>query len=229
MESWAPLDLACDWDNVGLQIGDREKSVSRVLVSLDVDAQALAYLDTHEVDLVITHHPLFFKPISKVDLQTDIGQITARFLKKDMALYSAHTNLDAAEDGVTDALIRTFGLDPEAAVCCEGGIAKWLKLKNPLDLESFKGARLAGQVHASALSKVAFCGGSGKSFIPELIRLGIDTFVTGEVGYHDEVSAKLNGLMLVLLGHKASETCILPKIKERILAKYPQLDIVICD
>ena len=109
---WAPPELAAPWDNVGLQIGDTSQRVSSVLLSLDVDTECLTQLDVDDYDLVITHHPIFFKPLKQVLFDSDMGAILETFLKLKVSLLSLHTNLDAAEGGVNDALIGAYGITP---------------------------------------------------------------------------------------------------------------------
>ncbi|MBT5856076.1 Nif3-like dinuclear metal center hexameric protein [bacterium] len=230
MDEWAPQELAAAWDNVGLQIGDVEWPVKSVLVALDVDAACLEQVASNKYDLVITHHPLFFNSIRSIDLRTDIGRIVWTFIKSNTALFSAHTNLDVVPDGVNDTLCKAYGFEPKTGEAFDKGFGKWFECseRRLSDLESIMPCRVAGAKTIDNINRVGFCGGSGKSIIQELPNKGINVFITGEVGYHDEVFCELNGIVLILLGHKESEDPVLPVIKERLLAQFPgiQIDVI---
>ena len=111
MESVAPSRLAEEWDNVGLQIGDRKQTVETIRVALDPTPDVVAGAAKDGIDLLITHHPLIFHPLKAVDLDTPMGFIVQTALKHRMAIYSAHTNLDSASDGLNDILASRIGLN----------------------------------------------------------------------------------------------------------------------
>lgn len=228
LHDWAPPSLAADWDNVGLQIGDVKGSVSSVLIALDVDKACLATLETTPVDLVITHHPIFFKPLKNIRYDLEMGKILQSFISAKRHLFSMHTNLDAAEDGVNDALIEQYGLDPELGTPMVEGIGKSFKLKTERSIESFLEVlpgKLVGHKEIASVKRVGFCGGAGRSLLNKAYALDLDLFITGEVGYHDEVTAETNGLSILTLGHRESEVFGLTKIKDKLHAKFPSLDI----
>jgi dinuclear metal center YbgI/SA1388 family protein len=112
LEKWAPKSLAESYDNPGLQIGHFHHEVKKVLLAVDVDSQVLDLLNEQSYQLIVTHHPLLFKPLSCINTGTAVGRIIEQFIKKDIALYSMHTNLDIAPGGVNDCLIQAFGFDP---------------------------------------------------------------------------------------------------------------------
>ena len=111
LEAWAPPRLAYDWDNVGLQIGTLDKPVSRVLVTLDVLENVADEAIVKKADLIIAHHPMLFRPFNKLDTNTTAGRVIQKLIKHNIAVYAAHTNLDAAENGVSDMLARRLGLE----------------------------------------------------------------------------------------------------------------------
>jgi dinuclear metal center YbgI/SA1388 family protein len=111
MEAVAPSRLAEEWDNVGLQIGDRKRTVETIRVALDPTPDVVAAAAKDGVDLLITHHPLIFHPLKVIDIETPMGFIIQTALKHRMAIYSAHTNLDSASDGLNDILASRIGLN----------------------------------------------------------------------------------------------------------------------
>lgn len=127
MEKWAPKSLAYDWDNVGLQVGTLNKSVSKVLVTLDVIEAVVDEAVEKGVDLIIAHHPLFFKSLSQLDIDSRRGRILHKLLKHNITVYAAHTNLDIADGGVSDMLADLIGMK-EREVLAENYKESLLKL-----------------------------------------------------------------------------------------------------
>ena len=110
LEAWAPAGSAQDYDNVGLQIGDADRSVESAVLALDATPEVLAEATAHDADLVVTHHPLLFQPLDSVTADGYVSTLALRFAEAGIGLYSAHTNLDAAPDGVSFALADRLGL-----------------------------------------------------------------------------------------------------------------------
>lgn len=110
IEHLFPLELAEDWDNSGLQLGSLQSEASRIMVCLDITESILNQAEENGANLIITHHPLFFKGIKCLNLDSPTGNIIGRLIKKDITVYSAHTNLDAGEKGLNQLLAETLGL-----------------------------------------------------------------------------------------------------------------------
>jgi dinuclear metal center YbgI/SA1388 family protein len=109
-ENWAPRGIAWERDNVGLQVGSMNQRVQRILVSLDVTDEIVAEARRIRADLIISHHPLLFHPAKVVDTDERVGRILAQLLRRKIALYAAHTNLDFTRDGVSFTLAERLGL-----------------------------------------------------------------------------------------------------------------------
>jgi len=117
IEKFAPKSLAQEWDNVGLQVGSANAEISKVLVCLDLTDDILEEAISQGANLIITHHPLIFKPQKKISLDTPLGKKIAKLIKHDLVVYSAHTNLDITWGGVNDVLVEKLGLlKPEVLV-----------------------------------------------------------------------------------------------------------------
>ncbi len=110
MEAWAPKYLAYDWDNVGMQIGSFQKPVNKVMVSLDVLESTVDEAIANNIDLIIAHHPLLFKPLKQLNMDSPKGRIIRKLLAHDISVYAAHTNLDTARGGVNDMLCDRLGI-----------------------------------------------------------------------------------------------------------------------
>ncbi|MBI4775291.1 MAG: Nif3-like dinuclear metal center hexameric protein [Deltaproteobacteria bacterium] len=111
LEVLAPPHLAEDWDEVGLQIGDPDRSLDSVLLALDPSLEALHKAKSLEFQLIVTHHPLFFKPLKRLHYHDPVTQFVKLALEHDIAVFSAHTNLDATSGGVNDVLARLLGIE----------------------------------------------------------------------------------------------------------------------
>ena len=110
MEKIAPSNLAEDWDNVGLQVGQKNWPVKKVWVSLDPALDIVANACQNDADLLITHHPLIFKPLCSVDFDTTTGSIIRMAARRKIAIFSSHTNLDIVAEGLNDVLAEAIGL-----------------------------------------------------------------------------------------------------------------------
>jgi dinuclear metal center YbgI/SA1388 family protein len=111
MGELAPARLAEDWDNVGLQVGDLSQEVENVLLALDFNQQVLAEAVEKDCQLIITHHPFIFNGIKSVDAQNESGKLIYKLIKNNISLFSAHTNLDIADDGLNDYLIEKLDVE----------------------------------------------------------------------------------------------------------------------
>ncbi|SFP21286.1 dinuclear metal center protein, YbgI/SA1388 family [Salibacterium halotolerans] len=110
-EGWAPRSLALEKDNVGLMVGTLNKPVHRVLTTLDVSNEVVDEAVEKDIDLIIAHHPLIFKPMASIETSGGKGSIIEKCMKHDIAVYAAHTNLDIADGGVNDMLADALGLE----------------------------------------------------------------------------------------------------------------------
>src|SRR5699024_4500534 len=109
-EEWVPKHLASDWDNVGLQIGNLGSPVNKIMVTLDVTEEVVKEAIDLDVNLIISHHPLLFKPLKQINLSQPIGRIIQLLIKHDITVYSAHTNLDIVQGGVNDLIADALNL-----------------------------------------------------------------------------------------------------------------------
>ena len=110
LEKHYPLNLAEEWDNVGLQVGSMGREVSKVVVALELDHQVLDRAWQENADLIITHHPLIFKALPSIKVDSPVGSLIRKLIMADISLYTAHTNLDNASRGVNQLLAETIGL-----------------------------------------------------------------------------------------------------------------------
>lgn len=110
LKKWAPLSLKESWDNPGLLIGNPQETVEHVMVTLDVMMETVDYAIAHDIQMIISHHPVIFDGLKALRTDTYDGEMYQKLLAHHIAVYSAHTNLDSADGGVNDVLARLLGL-----------------------------------------------------------------------------------------------------------------------
>jgi dinuclear metal center YbgI/SA1388 family protein len=116
-EQFSPKSLAMEGDKIGLQVGRLNKKVDRVMIALDVLEDVIDEAIEKNVQLIIAHHPIIFRPLKNVLTDTTQGRMVEKLLKHDIAVYAAHTNLDVAKGGVNDLLATALELqEPEVLV-----------------------------------------------------------------------------------------------------------------
>lgn len=111
LEAWAPKTFAYDWDNVGLQVGSISDKTEAVLVTLDVNDAVVDEAIRLGANVIVSHHPMLFKPLKTIDFNTPKGKLVRKLIKHDITVYASHTNLDIAEGGVNDLLAEKIGIE----------------------------------------------------------------------------------------------------------------------
>lgn len=216
--------LAEPWDAVGLVCGDPDDRVRSVLFAVDPVAAVVDEAIERGVDLLVTHHPLFLRPVHGVAATTFKGRTVHRLLRHGIALYTAHTNADAAELGVSDALAAVLGLHatrplvPATDATDEPrGLGRVGELTRPEPLAAFvervaaalpvttQGVRAAGDPERP-IRTVAVCGGAGDGFFDAVRAAGVDAYVTADLRHHPASEAlEAGGPALVDAAHWATE------------------------
>ena len=220
----APLDTAEEWDNPGLLIGSPAAPVERVLVALDATPAALEAARRMDAQLLVTHHPVIFRPLRALDAAAVPYQAAAAGI----AVVSAHTNLDKASGGVNDTLAALLGLT--AVQPGEDGMSRIGLLPAPVDARTFAaqvGARLHTAVRVNGdrpVQRIAVCGGSGGEFIPALSTRA-DAYVTGEVRHHEWLLAEEQGLTVLEAGHYATEVPVVDTLCRWLGEAFPRLTV----
>ncbi len=246
IEEWAPADLAEPWDNAGLQLGDPDSVVSRVVVCLDITSKLLAFVKAKNAQMVISHHPLLFHPIKSFDLSRVVPRLLAGFLNQGTAIFSAHTNLDSARGGVSDILARDMGLInviplvPSANLEDCTGLGRVGDLPGPRRLdEIFK--LLVDSLDITALSfvgdpsfivkRIALCGGAGSDLWKAALEKGADLYISGEIKHSTAIEAMELGKAIIDAGHFFTERPVVKAIAEYLVEfaqkNYWDLDIAI--
>ncbi|GHT78498.1 hypothetical protein AGMMS50262_21210 [Bacteroidia bacterium] len=232
LEEFAPLDLQEKWDNSGIQVGDVTQNVRGILLCLDVTEEVIDEALEMDCNLIVSHHPLLFKPLQSLTGKTYIERGVIKACKNDLVVYSAHTNLDNVVGGVNFRLAEKIGLLDVQPLNLEGaGVVGQLpaeedeesflqRIKSIFQLQSLKHSPFTGR----KIREVALCGGSGAFLIKDVIAYGADVFLTGEAKYNDYYDVE-NRILLAVLGHYESELCTKELFFDIISKKIPNFAI----
>ena len=208
-----PEDLREIWDNDGLMCSsDDGREVKRALVTLDVTEDIVDYAISHDIDLIVSHHPLIFKPLASVTEDSHVARKVIKLIKNDVSVMSFHTRADKVEGGVNDILAEILGLK-NVAPFGEGDLGRIGTLPEELNMEDFsyllKGLLDCDGVKVSdaliPVQRVAVVGGDGKSYVSAALKAGADTFVSGRIGYNVMAEAGEMGINLIEAGHFFTE------------------------
>lgn len=231
IERLAPMRLAEEWDNPGLQVGSHSRPVGKVLVALDPTPSALEEAVKIGAQMLFTHHPLIFTPLYRLDINRGPGRVASRAIVEGIAIVSAHTNLDMAVGGINDQLAALFGLrnvhvlkkskDPEFP---GAGLGRVGDLPEPLSLGEVVRrtkalleaplVRWVGDPDRN-IRRVAVIGGSGGSLVPLVPGAGADALITGDVDHHRALEAADLGVALIDGGHFHTEKTGLMRFVDR--------------
>ena len=237
LETLAPAHMKYDWDNVGLLCGSREKDVKKILVALDPFMDVCEEAAQIGADLIVTHHPLIFRPCKSVTDEDPVGKSILYLVGHDIAAVNAHTNLDCAPGGVNDTLAKTLGLtdvqiiDPigEDYGLLRTGFVKEQTLEAFMQTvkENLGTPVLRYADGGKTVSCVAVGGGSCGDEYEAAIRAGCDTFVTADVKYNQFWDAGELGLNLIDAGHYYTENPICAVLAEKLSEAFPEAEIVL--
>ena len=231
----ANIKLAEKWDNVGLMLGNYNDEVNKVLVCLDVTTAVVDEAIDNGINLIVSHHPLIFKPLKSLNFIDDFkSNIIRNLIQNNISVISFHTNLDSAALGLNDYLAKKLKLEEisplfEHELDQNSGLGRIGKLSNDMNLEEFikylKNQFKLETVSAvignnKKISSVAILGGSGADFIYSIP--DVDIYLTGDVGYHaalDTIEMKKN---IIDIGHFSEHL-----VKELLQDYISELNIVV--
>lgn len=224
LNSRIPCELSCSWDNDGLMCCPQpQREVKRVLVTLDVTAEAVEEAIAGGYDLIASHHPLIFKGLKSINDENHIADKAIKLIQNGISVFSFHTRLDALSGGVNDCLAALLELDGVESFG-EEGIGRIGELKRELTAEEL-GSLVKELLGAEAVlvadggrkcRKVAVLGGEGGDDIGAAISSGADAYVSGRLGYHAMTDAPEMGMTLIEAGHFYTEQPVCTVLRELI-------------
>ncbi len=224
IDSFAPFNAQCEWDNSGMIVGESFKTVNKIAVVLDITPEAVKAAAEMNADLIVSHHPVIFRAVKRF---TD-NDPAFSLAKHGIAAICAHTSLDIAKGGVNDALAAALGFE-NAYPLTESGEASMVRVAEVNDISAkdlamlcteklSTGVRLADC--GNKIRKVALCGGAGADFIEEVKNAGCDAYITGDVSHHEFLDAKALGLTLIAAGHFETENPVVAVIAQKLKENF---------
>ena len=219
-----PDTLREEWDNDGLMCApDVTREVSKVLLTLDVTEELVDYAIEQGFDLIVSHHPLIFKPISAINEHNHIARKLIKLIENEISVFSFHTRADKVKGGVNDRLCELLGIEGTEPFG-EGELGR-VGFVEQMTLEDFlykvKTTLGADVVKYSdgynSVRRVALVGGDGKDFVADAIRVGADTYLSGRISYNVMEEAAEMGINLIEAGHYFTEQPLMEFFKEILL------------
>lgn len=238
LERIAPLRLAAEWDSVGLLVAPRGETVRRVLTCLTLTPEVAAEAVRERIDLVLTHHPLPFRPIGRITPDTGTGRVLLALVGAGCGVWSSHTAWDSAAGGINDQLAALAGLaqpgpitpdavDPAVGFGRMGSAASGMTVAGLARRLSEKlgatGVQLVGD-RDRPVGRVGIVCGSGGDLVAQVAAAGCTTLVTGELKLHQALEALAAALAVIAVGHHASEHFALVELGRRLAADLPDLE-----
>lgn len=224
----APEHYACDWDNVGLLVGDARKEIHRIYIALDATKETIEEAITLQADMLLTHHPMIFKGLRKINQEDFTGKRVISLIQADIAYYAMHTNFDIK--GMADIAADRMELKEceVLEVICEDpqgiqGIGKIGMLPEAIEVRgcaelvkkvfNIDQVKVYGNLNEKVV-RVAIYPGSGKGAIGEALRSGAQVIITGDIDHHEGIDAAAQGLAVIDAGHYGIEKIFIPYMKQ---------------
>lgn len=247
IEAAYPRQYAMDWDNVGLLAGRDDKEVCRIYVALDVTDEVIENAVVHKADMLITHHPLIFSGMKRINNCDYIGNCVLRLIQNDISYYAMHTNYDVM--GMAELSMKKLGIEKSEVLevtCVEEypdecgnkrieGIGRIVELESEVTIkeccERVKNAfqlstvRLYGNPD-SRVKRIAICPGSGKSVIPVSLAKGADVLITGDIGHHEGIDSVAQGMAIIDAGHYGIEHIFIEDMKAYLEKSTKEIEVV---
>ncbi len=212
-----PKTLAYSWDNVGMLAGSKKKEIKKVLLTLDVTPTVVDEAIDWGADLIISHHPLIFDGIKSFSEESSKVNMYVKIIRNNLAVYSAHTNMDRAERGINQRLSEIFGLKNTEILEDETGLGRIGDMEKTTLFEFAKTVkeklntpmvRVSGNPD-SKISKVAIGSGGCSDLYPLAISKGADVLLTADLKYHTAIDAYFDGISIIDAGHYPTEIIVM--------------------
>jgi dinuclear metal center YbgI/SA1388 family protein len=233
------VNFAEDWDNIGLLVGRRDKDVDTVYIALDATDEVVEDAINVGADMLITHHPLIFKKMGRVNTDDFIGRRVYNLIRNDISCYAMHTNFDVM--GMADAAADELGLKDREVLdvtyeddISKEGCGRVGSLKSCMSVEELAklvkrkfnvpNVRVFGDL-GDIVKVAAIIPGSGGSFIDNAIKMGADVIITGDIDHHEGIDAVAKGLVVIDAGHYGIEKLFIPYMEEFIKRELPKIKI----
>lgn len=237
LEQLAPFHLAEEWDNVGLLVGRRERTVQKVMTCLTITPASAAEAVAAGADLIVVHHPLPFAPLKRLTDDTTAGRLLLELIAARVAVFSAHTAFDSAGEGINQQLAEGLGLRRILPLMPQtegngsgrfGVVEGEIRLRNLVDrlkrFLSIEHLHIVGELERNVRRIAVACGAAGE-FLKAARDHGCDALVVGEARFHTCLEAEASGIALLLPGHFASERFAMEHLAKAIARQFPPVEV----
>lgn len=243
IEADYPREYALDWDNVGLLAGRDDKEVRRIYVALDATDEVIDAAIANQADMLVTHHPMIFGSINRINNQDFIGRRLLKLIQSDISYYAMHTNYDVLGMARLSGEKMEFRQAEVLEATCENGpsdngeegIGRVADLKSPLTLreccrkvkDSFclETVKLFGDLDAQ-VQRIAISPGSGKSMIRAALDKKADVLITGDIGHHEGIDAVAQGLAVIDAGHYGIEHIFIEDMRQYLSSHLTDMNVM---
>ena len=228
IEQFAPLETQEKWDCSGWLVETKNQDIEKIMLCLTVTDDIVRQAREQNCDMIISHHPLFTVPLNYRLAPAGRGRSCSRARAsvtnagegyKSLDIYCAHTNLDRAQGGTTDTLIKTLGLDQFIVANSGEEFTRYINYETSLQdfVKRLKTIsphlRYVNNKGVTQLKRIAFCAGSGTEFIQEAFENGADALVSGDLKFHTALDSPI---VVFDIGHFESEILVLPVFEQII-------------
>lgn len=240
LENLSPVKYVCGWDNVGMHVGRFDKEVKKLIVSLDIDDRAVNTAVRMGADMIVSHHPLIFNGIKKINDNDFIGKRIITMIENGINGYCMHTNFDSVGGMAAEASDRMkLGNTVVLEEILDGeGIGRVGDLEKEVTVrelcEEVKKVFSLDKVvlygnESAIVKRVAISPGSGKSEIGFAILKGADAIITGDINYHSGIDAVAEGIAVIDAGHYGLEHIFIEKVGNYLLENTKDVEIIKMD
>lgn len=239
LEQMSPLSFAEKWDNTGLLLGRRDKEITRAVLAVDPTDAAVDYCVQGQADILLTHHPLIFKPLNRIVTDHYIGRRVYTLIRNDIVHYALHTNYDIMEmaDTAADKLAllnrQVLQVTYEDEIAREG-LGRVGKLPRIMTLRecaeyvrecfALKTVRIFGEAEQT-VEWAAISPGSGHHALPSALAARVEVLITGDIDHHTGLDGVAQGLTIIDAGHWGLEKIFIPNLQEFFRREMPAIEI----
>lgn len=242
LEQLSPRQYACDWDNVGLLVGRREKEVHTIMVALDASKEVVSKAVEQKADMLITHHPMIFSSIKQVNEDQFVSEKVLTLAENGISCYAMHTNFDAvggmAELAAGTQYLNLSEVSPiEMAGGSDEGMGRYGKLPWPMTANQaadyvkekfgipFVMLYQSKEQENQMFDRIAVMPGSGKGNMKEVKKQGYSLYLTGDFGHHDGLDAMDMGMTVIDATHYGLEHIFIDYISRYLKDNFKEADI----
>lgn len=244
IEKYAPLNFAEEWDNIGLLSGDLQGQTNTVVLCLDITQKVFERCIKTDAKLCVSHHPFIFNPIKRLDFTDPHIRLLDSFIRHGIAIYAAHTNLDACDGGVSDSFVKTLGLTlikPENEInntissylhfgrlCESNGMDLFAHYENVVKKLKINGC-ITNFDQNKPITKIFISGGSyNAEWTRDIVNKGVDLVITGEMKHNDSITLARHNISAIIAGHDPSERVVLPFLSDYLKSNLDKVQIEVC-